>query len=312
MAGALGLSAVSASEPLDVVLVQYQVNAQDYSSLERFRARIDAIVGNAVAQSDPDLIVFPEYASVFALFTDLITERGEVTLEGVSPDVVALMDSGENEMVGVRDEAHRFIRRRARRFGARIMHVWSTVAADHKVWIVAGSGFVPAPDRGVYNRVWVFDRSGEIRYQQDKVFLTAFEREKLGLVPGSIREADTFAVEGIDLAVTICRDSYFDAWEREFADADAWIDVRANGEEYTAAVRRRFDTALPERVAESPVPLGLSTSLNGRFLELLWQGPAFVVDDDGDRIGQSPTVDGDYLMEVEVPDVSTRRINSVD
>lgn len=190
--------------------------------------------------------------------------------------------------------------------------MWSAVAAEHGVWIIAGSGFVPAADEGVYNRVWVFDRSGEIVYHQDKVFLTVFEREKLGVVPGSVSDAETFEVDGIELAVTICRDSYFEDWERGFNDADAWIDIRANGEEYSPAVRRRFDTALPERIARSDVPLGLSTSLNGRFLDYLWQGPAFVVDDDGKRVAQSPTIDGDYLMRVEVPAATVHGENSVD
>ncbi len=322
--GGLTPALLTAASPLEVVLVQYEVSAEDYSSLEQFHDRIAHIVEEAMERSHPDLIVFPEYASVFALFTDYIDSRGLVRLDGIAPEVVELMSSEaddpapaaapaaatesapesatESATEAATEAAHQLVRRQAERYSARIAEIWSEVAAEYAVWIIAGSGFVPAPEGGVNNRVWVYDRSGEIAYHQDKVFLTDFERENLGVVPGTVSEASTFEVDRIELAVTICRDSYFDAWEEGFSAADAWIDVRANGEEYSQAVRRRFDTALPERVAETPVPIGMSTSLNGVFLDLLWQGPAFVVDDDGNRIAQAPTVDGNYLMEVVVPD----------
>ena len=303
------LVATEATEPLETVLVQYAVDPVDYATIERFHEQIDRIVAEAVADSHPDLIVFPEYTSVFALFSEFITPRGQVQLEKIPPEVLTLLDS-EKEPAST-DEAHHFIRHQAERYAEEILEMWAAVAAEHDVWILAGSGFVPAAQGGVHNRVWVFNRFGELTYYQDKVFLTAFERENLGVVSGSVSDAEVFEVEGMNLAVTICRDSYFDAWEREFSEADAWIDVRANGEAYSAAVRRRFNTALPERVAETAVPLGLSTSLNGRFLQLFWQGPAFVVNADGRRIAESPTVDGNYVMEVEVPDPSGAA-NSVD
>ncbi|MFO8042466.1 MAG: nitrilase-related carbon-nitrogen hydrolase, partial [Alkalispirochaeta sp.] len=220
---------VTAVSPLEVVLVQYTVSAEDYSSLEQFHDRIAHVVEEAMDQSHPDLIVFPEYASVFALFPDHIASGGEVRLAGISPQVVTLMSSDEDEPApaAATEAAHQLVRSQAERFSTRITEIWSEVAAEYEVWIIAGSGFVPAPEGGVNNRVWVFDRAGEIAYHQDKVFLTDFERDNLGVVPGTVSEADTFEVEEIELAVTICRDSYFDAWEEEFSAADAWIDVRA-------------------------------------------------------------------------------------
>lgn len=306
--GGLTPALIIAAPPLEVVLVQYEVSVEDYSSLEQFQDRIAHLVEEAMDRSHPDLLVFPEYTSVFALFTDHIASGGEVRLADISPQVVELMSSDEDEPspAAATEAAQQLVRRQAERFSSRIAEIWSEVAAEYEVWIIAGSGFVPAPEGGVNNRVWVYDRAGELAYHQDKVFLTDFERDNLGVVPGTVGEAEMFEVEQIELAVTICRDSYFDAWEEEFSAADAWVDVRANGEEYSEAVRRRFDTALPERVAETPVPMGMSTSLNGEFLDLLWQGPAFVVDEDGDRVAQAPTVDGDYLMEVVVPDRGSR------
>ena len=291
-----------AADPLDVVLVQYRVDPGDYASLPAFQRRVEAVVDRAVERFDPDLVVFPEYVSVFAMFSGMIDDDG--TLEPARiPEGVARAAFGvaDGELPPVTPAVHEFVRTLSRQYADRLRGIWSSVAAESGVWILAGSAFVPGDDGEVHNRVWVFDGQGNLAYRQDKVFLTDYERRVLGLDPGSLGTARPVSIGGRQLSITVCRDSFFDVWEDRFAAVDAWIDVRANGEVWDTAVRRRFDEALPERVADTPVELGMSTALNGRFFDLLWQGPAFVVDGDGDRVRQSPTVDGDYLMEVTVP-----------
>jgi predicted amidohydrolase len=276
------------------------VDPVDYRSLAAFRDRVEEVVVEAKERYDAEFLVFPEYVSTFALFTDAIDDGGELEGEKLPSGVVTVLsdpDSPESRM----EEVHEFVAAAARRRSEGILSIWRRVARRHGVWILAGSGFVPAADEeGVHNRLWVIDDSGRVTYQQDKVFLTEYERKILGVVPGEVEEARPFEVEGVELSVTICRDSYFEAWEEQFGAVDAWIDVRANGELWDESVRRRFDTALPERIARTDVDVGLSTSLNGRFLDLFWQGPAFVVGPEGERVRQSPLVDGDYLMVVEL------------
>ena len=68
-----------AADPLDVVLVQYRVDPGDYASLPAFQRRVEAVVDRAVERFDPDLVVFPEYVSVFAMFSGMIDDDG--TLE---------------------------------------------------------------------------------------------------------------------------------------------------------------------------------------------------------------------------------------
>jgi predicted amidohydrolase len=276
------------------------VDPVDYRSLAAFRDRVEEVVVEAKERYDAEFLVFPEYVSTFALFTDVIDDGGELEGEKLPPGVVTVLsdpDSPESRM----EEVHEFVAASAERRGERILSIWRRVARRHGVWILAGSGFVPAAgEEGVHNRLWVIDDSGRVTYQQDKVFLTEYERKILGVVPGEVEEARPFEVEGVELSVTTCRDSYFEAWEEQFGAVDAWIDVRANGELWDESVRRRFDTALPERIARTDVDVGLSTSLNGRFLDLFWQGPAFVVGPEGERVRQSPLVDGDYLMVVEL------------
>jgi predicted amidohydrolase len=296
----VGLCPTLFADDLTAVLVQFAVDPVDYRSLAAFRGRVEELVIEAKERYAADLVVFPEYVSSFALFADVIDGDGELETEAVPPEVVAALsdlESAESEL----DEVREFVASAAERGSDRIISIWRGVARRNDVWILAGSGFVPAAEgEGVHNRVWVVDDDGRVTYEQDKVFLTEYEREILGVVPGEDEETQPFEVEDVALSATICRDSYFETWEEQFDAVDAWIDVRANGEVWDESVRRRFGTALPERIARTDVDVGLSTSLNGRFLELLWQGPAFVVGPDGERVRQSPEVDGDFLLAVEI------------
>lgn len=292
-------------EDLRIALVQYAVRGEDYRSFDTFSERVGTILESTIAHHRPDVVVFPEYTSVFALFGEYLTGDGELVPEvralvaghGIPSGGTAAGLSGEPVDSPLVD----LVRREALRDEEPIRAVWSRLARTHRVWIVAGSLFVVDEAGELRNRAWVFSPDGAVAYQQDKVFLTPFERDLIGIQAGPVEGTRTFTVDGFDVSLTICRDSYFEVWERRFDDADVWMDIRANGEIWNDAVRRRFDTALPERIANTRVEWGVSTSLNGRFADLIWQGPAFVVDDDGERIRQSPVIDGDHVLVHDIP-----------
>ncbi len=281
--------------------MQYAVDGEDYRSLSAFSERVGAILDATVVHHRPDVVVFPEYTSVFALFGEYLSADGELVPEATAPVPVhgalagedgALRLDGASDVAALRD----LFRREALRDEDAVRSVWSELARTHRVWIVAGSIFVVDGEGELRNRAWVFSPDGDVAYHQDKVFLTPFERDLLGLSPGRIERARTFVIDGFSLGLTICRDSYFEVWEGRFGNADVWLDIRANGELWNEAVRRRFEAALPERVANTRVEWGMSTSLNGRFADFLWQGPAFVVDERGTRVRQSPVIDGDHVL----------------
>lgn len=295
------------SRALRIALVQYAVRGEDYRSFETFSERVGTILDATVLRYRPDVVVFPEYTSVFALFGEYLSADGEL-----APEVLSLLATHDTSTDG--DERLRadspagsalgdLVRREALRDEGSVRAVWSELARTHRVWIVAGSIFVVDEGGELRNRAWVFAPDGAVAYHQDKVFLTPYERDLIGISPGRTAHARAFVIEGFSVGLTICRDSYFDVWERHFDATDVWVDIRANGEAWDEAVRRRFDTALPERVANTRVEWGVSTSLNGRFSDLLWQGPAFVVDGRGTRVRQSPVIDGDHVLVHDIPAV---------
>ncbi|MDA3951295.1 MAG: hypothetical protein PF508_18960 [Spirochaeta sp.] len=288
-ADALPANDVVPDDPLIVALIQFAVEEEEYTDHARFRREIDQLLQVAVNRHGAEFVVFPEYVNVFALL-DNYSRRitGAEEIDDLAP------------IIGAAGGIPQLLRQEIRTDTPEIKAIWSELARTYGVWILAGTAFVETGDGALRNQAWLFAPDGRLSYRQDKVFLTPFERHELRLTPGNISRARPFEIDGVSFGLSICRDSYFDEWEVPYADVDLWLDVRANGEIWNGAVRRRFDTAMPERVAETAVDGGLSTSLNGAYLEMVWQGPAFVVDEEGRRTAQADTIDGDAILIVAI------------
>ncbi|MFW6212128.1 MAG: nitrilase-related carbon-nitrogen hydrolase [Spirochaetota bacterium] len=279
-----------------VVAVQFEVQESLFGGrdpIEVFAAAVESIVEEAV-RHDADLIAFPEYINVFLLAAD---DLALIEPASSLDDAIRLLLE-RYEVSNVRELLHR----RARRLTPEIVEMWQALAAEYEVAIIPGTFFWPKRETGtparreLTNRVIVLDESGAIAYRQDKVFLTPEEKQIFGLSAGSLEDAKPFEIEGTKIAVTICRDSFFSQWDVRLGTSELWIDLRANGEPYTRAVRERFRGTLAERVALTDANVGLSATLTGSFLELLWEGPSYAVDASGRRVAESPTYDSSSLV----------------
>jgi len=256
---------------LRVAAVQLAIGADDLASWEVYGGHIACLVERCLPHR-PDLILFPEYTSAFLALLPYgrwIRDAGSVEeafrrVQAREPLVHSLRDllllnSGLAERAA--------------------QELFGGLARKHGVAIGAGTWFACASSTGdprlaprLTNRAVIFDRTGAVLYAQDKVFLTPFEADLLGVEPGRIEAASAFRLGGRRIGLTICRDTFFAEWERRLAGAELWVDLQANGEPYTAGVRERFLRALPARLAGSGVPYGLSVCLTGRLLDLSWEG----------------------------------------
>jgi predicted amidohydrolase len=266
----LTLLSAAGDTPLRVAGVQLEVNEGLYRSREVFRARAAEIIRKALAEDGADLVVFPEYTGVFFSFFGMRLD--ELGIETVEEGIAYLRHSG-----GYPSLQSFFLNRSAEDDMNRI---WGSLAREFGVAILGGSAFIPVPERGaraLVNRAFLYGEDGRLLHVQDKVYLTPFEVNLLGIVPGALSAAETFQVEGRTLALTLCRDTFFSAWEPKFSDADLWIDIKANGEVYGQEERALFSRALPARLAGSGVDMGMTVCLNGSFLDLYWEGPSSVV-----------------------------------
>ena len=264
-----GLTAASAEEHrvLRVAAVQFEIQQSDLRSFAAFRSHVESLVTRCLP-FEPDLIVFPEYTSVFPA---LIPYYPVIRVSQSPEDGLARIGAGDHLIDGFRDLfllnsglAERFME-----------EVFATLARRHAVAIVPGTYFAwseRAGEAALVNRVVVYDQSGEIAYTQDKVFLTPFEEQLLEISPGTLEQAEPFVLHGNRIGITICRDTFFPQWLQVHSGVDLWIDIKANGALYTEEERQRFLRAVPARITEGEIPYGLTVCLTGTLLDMLWEG----------------------------------------
>jgi predicted amidohydrolase len=277
LAVAAAPAAAGAPGELRVAAVQLRISPAELASWDSFRGHIERLVERCL-QFRPELILFPEYASAFLAllpYGGLIRDAGSVEQ--------ALRRALEREPLA-RDLRDLFLlnsglAERAAR------ELFGGLARRHGVSIGAGSWFAAESSGGrivLVNRAVIFDERGGELYAQDKVFLTVFEEELLGLVPGRLEAARPFLVRDRRVALTLCRDTFFADWERILREAELWVDLKANGEAFTAQVSAAFQRALPARLPGAGVPYGLTLCLTGGLAGLVWEGESSLVFRDPD------------------------------
>jgi predicted amidohydrolase len=259
-------SAGSSGE-LRIAAVQIEVQLSDLRSFAVFSSRVEALVAHCMT-FDPDLIVFPEYTSVFLA---LIPYYPLIQESESSEDGLSRISARDPLVEGFRDL---FLVNSG--LAARAMdELFATLARRHGVAIIPGTYFAWIEGQtgvALVNRMVLYDKNGKIAYSQDKVFLTSFEEQLLGLSPGLLEAAEPFVLKGHRIGITICRDTFFSDWLQVHGGVDLWIDIKADGVAPSEEQRQRFLRAVPARIDEGNIPYGLTVCLTGSLLELLWSG----------------------------------------
>ena len=263
---ALQPAAASPGE-LRVAAVQLHVSSADLASTAAYVSLIQESVRRCLP-FEPDLILFPEYTA--ALLALLPYGR---QLQGARSLDEALQRVLEHEPLA-HDLGGLFLLNSALAESS-MQELFGGLARRHGVAVGAGTWFAPVEAGGrlgLADRAVIYDSSGAELYAQDKVFLTPFEERFLGLRPGRLADARPFLLKGRRLALTICRDTYFQEWDGSLAGAELWVDLKANGGPFDEQVRESFRRALPARLAGSGVPYGLTVCLTGELAGLAWEG----------------------------------------
>ena len=249
------LFGLNSPEPLKVCAFQTALDPSVYAD---FTAYTESLAAMVYAHPGQDLYVFPEYTSAVA-FTSFLSPPGTI-------DPAILAKNLEN-------------------WNQRIKTFWEELASESGSYILAGTTLAAKEGR-LYNRAWVFSPQG-LFHTQDKAFLGDPEI-LLGLTPGSQEQIKPFQINGMVIALTICRDTYNPVWNSQFGDIDLWIDIKGNELAYT---REYFDQALPGRLKEFPgSPLGLTLCVTGPWLNFTFSGISSLI-----RRDQT-------LMETDFPD----------
>lgn len=260
---------VCTAENLRFAFVQYQIREENYRSESRFYGTMEKIVSGAIEEG-AEVVVFPEYTNVFLALLPLADSLGGIAS---MEEGLALIRSRYGNRTGLKE----FFLLRSGEVRRVMDTVWGGLARYHGVWIAAGTAFAAGGDGSLRNRLFLYGPDGRLRYTQDKVYLTPFEKELLRLEPGPLRAAEIVEIEGFDIGFTICRDTFFEEWEKKFGAVDLWVDLKANGVEFDREAEKIFLEALPERMSRTSTRYGATVCLTGSFLELFWEGRSSVL-----------------------------------
>ncbi len=290
------LPALATAEPqrdeFTVAVAQVEISEELYSSAAEFGTMVREAV-EAAAERDADLVVFPEYLNVFLATTpyfDIVHRSSSV--EG------ALRRMAGND--DVPDTPQQLFVEQGDRVRAIMDRIYGELARREQLHILAGSYFAADPagaqdpaatlpeetiareEVRLTNRSVLYGPDGKVIHEQDKVYLTDFERDLIGLDAGDLTAVGPAMVEGLEIGITICRDLFFPVWERVHWQRDLWVDLRAEGTQWQQG-REDFTEVLPQRIVASDSGGGVTAALTGTYLDLFWEGKSAVITRDEGR-----------------------------
>ncbi len=230
------------------------------------------IVKNAAAQKS-DLIIFPEYFNVMLAtspWAEIIKSSDSVrkAIRRISETT-----DGPRSMRDLFIQQSQMIRKH-------MDNLYGELAKQYGISILAGTYFAHdrAADR-LTNRAVLYDAEGTVIYEQDKSFLTAFEKSELQLDAGRPQDARLLDFNGISVGITICRDIFFPVWDDIFMGMDLLIDLRAEGSLWQDS-SGSFYSAIPQRLHGSGGSWAVTSTLTGQFIDLFWQGKSAYISKD--------------------------------
>ena len=174
---AIPQKAVSERTGLSIAGVQLYIDESMYKSVDEFSHTIEKELREAIStpetQAPPDLVVFPEYTSVFLALTPY---SQKISTADTVADALSAILTNNTDVESLND----IFVLQAGRVESDMDRVWGGLARRYGVAILAGTYF--AEESGVLrNRLIVYDRSGRRLYEQDKVYLTQLRQFGLSI-----------------------------------------------------------------------------------------------------------------------------------
>lgn len=252
--GSLGLSKAAAQEAaeavpeeIQLVAVQMTLDLADYWTEEAFEAKIRGQMEAVAAATDPDLptlVVFPEDVGLM-----LVVQGMEERLAGIDSIEEAIGTAVRSQLLPLawtrlirwKSWVPALLLRKNQAMAETYFTVFSNMAAEYGVYLVAGSAVLPpyliedgtvqwqrGPQRHVvHNSSYLFGPDGQVIGRQDKVDLIALETEEaLSLTPGSVADLQVFDTPLGKIGIAICLDAFSDEIAAHLTDLGAQILVQ--------------------------------------------------------------------------------------
>jgi predicted amidohydrolase len=199
---------------------------------------------------------------------------------------------------------------------------FAKAAAEHRMWVVAGSFHERGPGSHTYNTSLVFDRAGELAAVYRKIHLYDVEipdrvsyRESASVAPGG--ELVTVDVEGVRLGLSICYDLRFPELYRRLAAGGAQV-LLVPAAFMLHTGRDHWEVLLRARAIENQCFVVAAAQIGDHDPGRTCYGRSMVVDPWGTILAQAPDeigvtvadLDFDRLARIraELPSLANRRL----
>lgn len=277
------------AHPEAITVAAVQASIRFFSRPDRFREEMATHVRDAMRCS-PDLIVLPEDVGtgLVALGTDYARSASSIGQAIVAVAIRNLGGAVPRLLHPSFSVPRALLLTMAERMREVYEGAFSDLAAQHRVFIAAGSVLLPHPaadDGHVYNTFYLFGPDGRVLHTADKVNLIDLENEEgLDLSPGERQALTVWPTQIGAFAPLIC----YDAWDADLAarlvadGAQMLLVPSANPEPWTPQVLAERREGMYARVRELGVP-GVEPFAVGSLAGLDFEGRSWILAPDPDE-----------------------------
>lgn len=289
------------SEWVQLVAVQMTFNLDDYWSRDAFEAKIRSLMEIVADRIDPELptlVVFPEDVGLM-----LVAQGMQSRLQGVASIAEAIEAAVRAHIVplaitrlwrGLSWVPALFLLKH-QTIAETYFDVFSTVAREYGVYLVAGSAVLPpyriedgvaqwrsGPlEHRVYNTSYLFGPDGKIIGSQQKVYLIELEREAaLDLSSGSLESLEVFDTPVGRVGIAICLDAFQDDVIERLAAQGAQILVQPSANPGPWTPEQQVDwmrSSHQKTYDEKRFEYAVNPMMNGPLWEIAFYGQSSIV-----------------------------------
>ena len=165
------LGALSPSDSLVTVIVQFEINEEIISSRDAYTEAMEEAMKNAMDEGPADLVIFPEYIGVFAA---LIPWHSYLKSDEPFEEVWTTIRKDHRDIASINE----LFLRESKQCDAFLNELWGRLAAEYEVCILSGTRLNYSSSRGgLVNQAVVYDSRGNVKYRQNKYFLTELKKK---------------------------------------------------------------------------------------------------------------------------------------
>lgn len=284
----------------NIVGIEPVMEPLDYATPDRFRAKLAGYLGAAKERgwlTPKTIVLLPEHIGTGLLFVD--AKSRSYSKEGVTvaalPLIAANLPSFIKNMV-IFDEhdsaTAAFIRTRNRVAADAQLAVYSSLADDYSVTIVAGSSAIMTPGAfpdslsyghgPVFNASFVFGADGKPIIDATRK-LTLSEQETGALTPGQARFLFPYEVAGRKAGILIGRDASSEEAMKALTDKGADLILVPSFSSFDNDGQSQ-QSPTPAMLRKNGIRWGMKVNLKGALWGYGGRGQAWVLDDGTARI----------------------------